>query len=204
MLRTTDNKIYRQEYPAIPRSWRRAFRRAPRTCSRTRRFVRSDQSKPTLFHAGPARRLIREVRADRRGGGLLLLGGRFSLADGGWGGSVESRGPCCRSCCPTSMGTFHRRARDGGARCVLPAWTTTSRGLVDDSGGEHRSAGRSCRYLMDYPGPGHTRSPAPRCLPTCPGPGEGTCEDADVAGHRKLTAAAAPRCSRPRAPGAGR
>ena len=30
--------------------------------------------------------LLREF-VDRRGGGLLFLGGRFALADGGWGGS---------------------------------------------------------------------------------------------------------------------
>ncbi len=43
---------------------------------------------------------------DRRGGGLLLLGGRSSLADGGWG--VSTMADLLPVVLPTRKGTFHR------------------------------------------------------------------------------------------------
>jgi uncharacterized membrane protein len=49
--------------------------------------------------------LIKEF-VDRRGGGLLLLGGRSSLADGGWG--VSTMADLLPVVLPTRKGTFHR------------------------------------------------------------------------------------------------
>ena len=48
---------------------------------------------------------------DRRGGGLLLLGGRFGLGDGGWNGSTVADAAACRSA--RSEGYFSPAARDG-------------------------------------------------------------------------------------------
>src|SRR5260370_42392843 len=47
--------------------------------------------------------LIKEF-VDRRGGGLLLLGGRYSLADGAWG--VSSIADLLPVVLPTHRGTF--------------------------------------------------------------------------------------------------
>ena len=49
--------------------------------------------------------LIREF-VDRRGGGLLLLGGQFALADGNWNASTIT--DLFPTILPTSAGTFHR------------------------------------------------------------------------------------------------
>ena len=45
---------------------------------------------------------------DRRGGGLLLLGGQFALADGGWNASNLTG--LLPATLPTQTGTFHREA----------------------------------------------------------------------------------------------
>ena len=51
--------------------------------------------------------LIREF-VDRRGGGLLLLGGQFAMADGGWNASkLPDLFP---TTLPTQAGAFHREA----------------------------------------------------------------------------------------------
>jgi len=52
--------------------------------------------------------LIREF-VDRRGGGLLLLGGQFSLADGGWNASNLT--DLFPTTLPTQAGTFSSRSR---------------------------------------------------------------------------------------------
>ena len=55
--------------------------------------------------------LIRQF-VDRRGGGLLMLGGRFGLADGGWGGSpVADALPVVL---PSRIGHLPPRSRHGG------------------------------------------------------------------------------------------
>src|SRR5580658_3125454 len=51
--------------------------------------------------------LIRQF-VDRRGGGLLLLGGQFALADGGWNASNLT--DLFPTILPTQAGTFHREA----------------------------------------------------------------------------------------------
>ena len=53
----------------------------------------------------PQQELIREF-VDRRGGGVLFLGGRFSLADGGWAGS--NLADLLPVALPSGKNTFHR------------------------------------------------------------------------------------------------
>jgi hypothetical protein len=104
----------------------------------------------------PAQReLIREF-VDRRGGGLLLLGGRNALADGGWGVSnVQDLLPVVL---PDAKGTFHvEPANVELAPAGMDNYITR---LVDDSTANAKRW-KALPYLMDYqesgtPKPGAT------------------------------------------------
>ena len=143
----------------------------------------------------PAQReLIREF-VDRRGGGLLLLGGRFSLADGGWG--VSNLADLLPVVLPDAKGHVSRRPRDGRARS-RPASTTTSRGW---STIRPRTPQRwkKLPYLMDYQDPG-TPKPGATVLAE-----HGSRRPEDAAARSPRTSgAAARRCWPRRARGAGR
>ena len=83
MLRTSENKIYRQGI-SDPSELADGFRCA-RKISSVMRASSSAQSMPTTsLHC--SRNCCANI-VDRRGGGILFLGGRSSLSDGGWGAS---------------------------------------------------------------------------------------------------------------------
>lgn len=83
MLRTTENKIYRQGIND-PKELANGF---PSNTDDLFGYQAIIIGSVEAGYFTPTQRdLIRQF-VDRRGGGLLLLGGRFALADGGWGGS---------------------------------------------------------------------------------------------------------------------
>ena len=137
MLRTSENKIYRQGIDDPEGTRRRLSCRARRTFSATRGSS-SVRWKPATSRP-PQQELIREF-VDRRGGGLLLLGGRFALADGGWAGS--SLADLLPVVLPNRKEHVPSRSRDGGAyaggrRTASSRGSSTTRRRIS-------SAGRSC------------------------------------------------------------
>ncbi|HML18248.1 MAG TPA: hypothetical protein VK419_14560, partial [Bryobacteraceae bacterium] len=94
---------------------------------------------------------------DRRGGGLLLLGGQFDLADGGWNSSKIS--DLLPTILPTQPGTFHREAdpKNGTTHTtaeLAPAGVDSIiTRLVDDSKA-NAEKWKKLPYLMDYEDPG--------------------------------------------------
>ena len=84
MLRTTQNKIYRQGSERSARSWKTAFPRRRKSCSPFEGLIIG--SVEANYFTPTQQELIRDF-VDRRGGGLLFLGGRFALADGGYANS---------------------------------------------------------------------------------------------------------------------
>jgi uncharacterized membrane protein len=100
--------------------------------------------------------LIRDF-VDRRGGGLLLLGGQYSLADGGWNATTLT--DVFPTTLPTATGTFHREQdpRNGTthttaelARAGVDSIITR---LVDDPAA-NAAKWKKLPYLMDYEDPG--------------------------------------------------
>ena len=104
--------------------------------------------------------LIREF-VDRRGGGLLLLGGQFALADGGWNASNLT--DLLPTILPNQAGTFHREADPingtthtfaelgpAGADSIITR-------LVDDPAA-NAAKWKKLPYLMDYEDPGDTQT----------------------------------------------
>lgn len=80
ILRTTQNKIYRQGI-ASPRELEDGF---PATVDELFHYeALIIGAVEAGYFSGPQQALIREF-ADRRGGGVLFLGGRSSLSEGGW------------------------------------------------------------------------------------------------------------------------
>jgi uncharacterized membrane protein len=100
--------------------------------------------------------LIREF-VDRRGGGLLLLGGQFALADGGWNASNLT--DLLPTILPTQPGTFHREADPMNGTTHTFAELGPAGGdsiitrLVDDPAA-NAAKWKKLPYLMDYEDPG--------------------------------------------------
>src|SRR5580700_3825083 len=100
--------------------------------------------------------LIREF-VDRRGGGLLLLGGQFALADGGWNASHLT--DLLPTVLPTEPGTFHREADPMNgtthttAELAKAGEDSIITRLVDDPAA-NAAKWKKLPYLMDYEDPG--------------------------------------------------
>jgi uncharacterized membrane protein len=109
--------------------------------------------------------LIREF-VDRRGGGLLLLGGQFSLADGGWNSSTLT--DLMPTILPTQPGTFHREAdpmrgtTHTTAELAKDGVDNIITRLVDDPAA-NAAKWKKLPYLMDYEDPG-TKKPGATVL----------------------------------------
>lgn len=111
LLRTTENKLYRQGI-SDPKELEQGFPAKPEELFGFRGLILG--SVESGYFTPAQQELIRDF-ADRRGGGVLLLGGRHALAEGGW-----SRPPLADLLpvvLPDRKGTFHRDR----ARAVLTA-----------------------------------------------------------------------------------
>jgi uncharacterized membrane protein len=145
MLRTTENKIYRQSIQD-PAELGDGFPTRPEDLFAYQAIV-IGSVEATYFTAGQ-RELIREF-VDRRGGGLLLLGGRSSLADGGWG--VSDLASLLPIVLPDAKNTFHvEPATVELAPAGVDNYITR---LVDDPKA-NADRWRKLPYLMDYQEPG--------------------------------------------------
>jgi uncharacterized membrane protein len=80
MLRTTENKIYRQGI-SDPKDLADGF---PTTAEELFQYQALIIGSVEAGYFTPAQQDLIKQFVDRRGGGLLLLGGRFALSDGGW------------------------------------------------------------------------------------------------------------------------
>ncbi len=85
MLRTTENKIYRQGI-SDPKELADGFPVKAEDLFKYDGIIIG--SVEAGYFTPRQQELLREF-VDKRGGGLLFLGGRFSLADGGWGASSD-------------------------------------------------------------------------------------------------------------------
>jgi len=145
MLRTTENKIYRQGIQD-PAELSEGFPTRAESLFAYQGLVIG--SVEATYFTPAQRELIREF-VDRRGGGLLLLGGRFALADGGWG--VSDLADVLPVVLPDAKGTFHvEPATVELAPAGVDNYVTR---LVDDPAANTRRW-KSLPYLMDFQEPG--------------------------------------------------
>jgi uncharacterized membrane protein len=141
MLRTSENKIYRQGI-SDPKELADGFpSKAEDLFGYQGLMIGSVEAS---YFTAPQKELIQQF-VDRRGGGLLLLGGRASLGDGGWGSS--NLADLLPVVLPNKKGTFHR---DPATVSLTPvgADNIITRLVEDPAGNVERW--KKLPYLMDY------------------------------------------------------
>jgi uncharacterized membrane protein/nitrogen fixation protein FixH len=149
MLRTTENKIYRQGI-ADPSELADGFPTKAEDLFKYQAIIIG--SVEAQYFTPVQQELLREF-VDKRGGGLLFLGGRFSLSDGGWGSS--SLADLFPTFLPSEKGTFKRE--NATVQLTAAGAESPITRLLDDRA-TNVERWRKLPYLNDYQDPG---SPKP-------------------------------------------
>lgn len=152
MLRTTENKVYRQGIDS-PKELAEGFPTKAEELFAYQGLVIG--SVEASYFTPEQQELMREF-VDRRGGGLLLLGGRWSLADGGW--ATSKLADLTPLGIPSRKGTFHR---DPATVALTPAGEQSIICRLADDSGQNLARWKKLPTLMDYqeagtPKPGAT------------------------------------------------
>jgi uncharacterized membrane protein len=153
MVRTSQNKVYRQGI-ADPKELAEGFPSRPQDLFGYQGLIIG--SVEAGYFSPPQQEMIRQF-VDRRGGGLLLLGGQFALADGGW--NASNLIDLLPTTLPTETGTFHREAdpksgtTHATAELTQPGVDSVITRLVDDPAA-NLAKWQNLPYLMDYQDPG--------------------------------------------------
>ena len=137
--------------------------------------------------------LLREF-VDRRGGGLLFLGGRFALGDGGWGGS--SLADLLPTILPNSRSTFHR---DPATAELTAAGSDSPITRLMDDPAKNVERWKKADLPDGLSGRGYSQA-----WRHSAGPDERRRAQSCPCWLRRITVVAAPRSWPPRAPGDGR
>jgi uncharacterized membrane protein len=156
MVRTSENKIYRQGI-SDPKELADGFPSRPEDLFAYQGLIIG--SVEAGYFTPGQQEFIREF-VDRRGGGLLLLGGQFSLADGGWNASKLT--DLFPAMLPTQAGTFHREAdpRNGATHATAelgPAGVDSIITRLVDDPVANAAKWKKLPYLMDYEDPGNPK-----------------------------------------------
>jgi uncharacterized membrane protein len=145
MLRTTENEVYRQGI-STPDELAQGF---PSTPEELFAFQGLIIGSVEAGYFTPAQKdLIRQF-VDRRGGGLLFLGGHSSLADGGW--STSSLADTLPVILPNRRNTFHRTSATVE---LTPAGVESQICRLLDDPSHNAARWKTLPYLMDYQDPG--------------------------------------------------
>ena len=152
MLRTSENKIYRQGIKD-PTELADGFPTRPEDLFGYSGIIIG--SVDADYFSPLQRELLREY-VDRRGGGLLFLGGRQSLGDGGWG--TSSVNELLPTFLPTGHNSFHRNAAT--VQLTTAGANSPITRLLDDPA-KNVERWKKLTYLADYqdagsPKPGAT------------------------------------------------
>src|SRR5277367_692147 len=152
MLRTTENKIYRQGI-SDPNELADGFPVKAEDLFKYDGIIIG--SVEAGYFTPKQQELIREF-VDKRGGGLLFLGGRFALSDGGWGASSVAE--LLPTFLPNGKNTFHR---DPATAQLTPAGTESAVTRLVDDPTKNVERWKKLPYMMDYqeagsPKPGAT------------------------------------------------
>ena len=153
IVRTSENKYYRQGI-TDPKELAEGFPSRPEDLFIYQGIIIG--SVEAGYFTRTQQDLIRQF-VDRRGGGLLLLGGQFSLADGGWNASTLT--DLMPTTLPTQSGTFHREAdpRNGTTHTtaeLAPAGVDSIITRLVDDPAANAAKWKNLPYLMDYEDPG--------------------------------------------------
>ena len=148
MLRTTENKIYRQGI-SDPKELAEGFPTREEELFAYQALVIGSVD---AGYFSPEQQQLMLSFVDRRGGGVLLLGGRQSLADGVWGGSRLAE--ALPVVLPEAHDTFQR---EPATVSLTPAGTDSLICRLVDDPAANAQRWRKLPYLMDYQDPGHAK-----------------------------------------------
>jgi uncharacterized membrane protein len=159
MVRTSQNKIYRQGI-SDPKELADGFPSRPEDIFAYQGLIIG--SVEAGYFTPGQQELIREF-VDRRGGGLLLLGGQFALADGGW--NATNLVDLLPTTLPTQAGTFHREQdpKNGTTHTIAelaPAGADSIITRLVDDPAANAAKWKTLPYLMDYEDPGTPKAGA--------------------------------------------
>ena len=141
MLRTSENKIYRQGIDD-PKELADGFpSRAEDFFAYQAMIIGSVEAN----YFTPAQQELIQQFVDRRGGGLLFLGGRASLGDGGW--AASSLADLLPVTLPNKKGTFHR---DPATASLTPAGADSIITRLVEDPAANVERWKKLPYLMDY------------------------------------------------------
>jgi uncharacterized membrane protein len=152
MLRTSENKIYRQGI-SDPSELADGFPIRPENLFGYAGIIIG--SVDADYFAPLQKELLREY-VDRRGGGILFLGGRSSLSDGGW--AASSLHDLLPTLLPAGNHNFHRNAATVD---LTPEGVESPITQLVDDPGKNAQRWKKLTYLADYedagsPKPGAT------------------------------------------------
>jgi uncharacterized membrane protein len=153
MVRTSENKIYRQGI-SDPKELAGGFpARAEDLFGYQGLIIGSVEA----GYFNPVQQELIHEFVDRRGGGLLLLGGQFSMADGGWNATHLT--DLFPTTLPIQTGTFHREAdpKTGTTHTtaeLAPAGVDSIITRLVDDPAANAAKWKKLPYLMDYEDPG--------------------------------------------------
>jgi hypothetical protein len=152
MLRTSENKIYRQGI-GDPSELANGFPVRPEDLFGYSGIIIG--SVDADYFTPLQQELLREY-VDRRGGGILFLGGRSSLSDGGWGASTMNE--LLPTFLPAGRNSFHRNPAT--AELTAAGIDSPITRLLDDPA-KNAERWKKLTYLADYedagsPKPGAT------------------------------------------------
>jgi uncharacterized membrane protein len=153
MVRTTENKVYRQGI-ADPKELAGGF---PSRAEELFGYQGIILGSVEAAYFSPIQQQLIHDFVDRRGGGLLLLGGQYSLADGGWNASKLA--DLMPTTLPTQAATFHREAdpKSGVTHTtaeLAPAGVDNIITRLADDPAANAAKWKKLPYLMDYEDPG--------------------------------------------------
>ena len=153
MVRTSENKIYRQGI-SDPKELAEGFPSRPEDLFSYQGLMIG--SVEAGYFTPVQQELIREF-VDRRGGGVLLLGGQFAMADGGWNATKLT--DLMPTVLPSQSPTFHREAdpKNGTTHTtaeLAPAGVDSIITRLADDPAANAAKWKKLPYLMDYQDPG--------------------------------------------------
>jgi uncharacterized membrane protein len=153
IVRTSENKFYRQGL-SDPKELAGGFPTRAEDLFTYQAIIIGSVN--AGFFTPGQQELIREF-VDRRGGGLLMLGGQFALGDGDWNASRLT--DLLPTNLPLQAGTFHRDAdpRNGAAHTtaeLAPAGMDSIITRLEDDPAANAAKWKKLPYLMDYEDPG--------------------------------------------------
>ncbi len=153
IVRTSENKFYRQGI-ADPKELANGFPTRPEDLFAYQGLIIGSVN-AGYFSPGQ-QELIRQF-VDRRGGGLLMLGGQFALGEGDWNASTLI--DLLPTALPTQVGTFHREAdpKSGSTHAtaeLAPAGVDNIITRLVDDPAANAAKWKQLPYLMDYEDPG--------------------------------------------------